>query len=148
MAFEVHPTPYRPRAPVAAMNDIAAGARAAKVEFPFSISRRQLSFQACIIREYGATSGCTASSRKVLNAGTKTLCIILAAVPMRSKPVSCFPIFCSSSIRKRRFRHSLCVAASSFAQIHSRRYQLVASINTSAMMFLASLSSIDIFLIR
>ena len=59
-AFRVHSTRYRPRATVAAMNYIAAAARAAKVEFPFSISRRQLSFQACTLLEYVATLDCIA----------------------------------------------------------------------------------------
>ena len=40
VAFWVRPTSYRPRATVATMNHIVAVAWAAKVEFPFSISRR------------------------------------------------------------------------------------------------------------
>ena len=55
-----------------------------------------------------------------------------------SKPASRFQAFCSSSIRKRRIRPSLCVAASSLARIHSRRRQLVAS--TSSIIWRTSCS--------
>ena len=77
-----------------------------------------------------------------IEACAKTLLIHLSCY-LLSKPVSCSQAFCSSSIRKRRICPSLCVAASSLTRIHSHRRQLVAS--TSAMSFLTSLSSIDIF---
>ena len=63
--LRVHLTPYRSRATVAALNHIAAAARAAKVVSQSSISQRQLSFQASIPRECVATSDCTASYRRV-----------------------------------------------------------------------------------
>ena len=59
-----------------------------------------------------------------------------------SVPVS--QAFCSSSLRKRRIRPSLCVAASSLTRIHSSRRQLTAS--TSAITFRTSRSLIGIFL--
>ena len=43
-----------------AINNIVAAARAAKVELPFSISQRQLSFQACTLLECVATLDCIA----------------------------------------------------------------------------------------
>ena len=68
---------------------------------------------------------------------------ISAAVSIWLKPASRFQAFCSLSIRKRRICPSRCVAASSLTRIHSRKRQLVAC--TSAMIFLISLSSIDVF---
>ena len=54
---------------------------------------------------------------------------ISTMISIRSKPVSRFQAFCSSSIRKRRNRSSLCVTASSLPRMHSRsRRQYVASI--------------------
>ena len=70
-----------------------------------------------------------------IKAGTKTS--ISVAVSILSKSTSRFQAFCSSSIRKRRIRSSLCVAASFLARIHSRRRHLVTSV--SATMFLTSL---------
>ena len=66
-AFRVHPTSYRPRVTVAAMNHIAAAVRGAKEQFPFLVAQRPLSFQAYVLWEYEATSAYIASCKEVLN---------------------------------------------------------------------------------
>ena len=52
---------------------------------------------------------------------------ISAVISNRSKPASRLQSFCFSSIRKRRIRSCLCVAASALTRMHLRRRQLVAS---------------------
>ena len=50
-------------------------------------------------------------------------------ISIGSKPAFQLQTFCSSSIRKRRIRSSLCVVAGSLTRMHSRRRQQVSSIS-------------------
>ena len=54
---------------VAALNHIAAAARAAERQFPFLVAQRRPSFQACVPREYGVTLDGIASCKKIPNQG-------------------------------------------------------------------------------
>ena len=75
-AFRVPPTPYRPRVTVAAMDKVVAVAQAVKGQVPFWVTRRQLSFQAWIRREYRAISDWSACCRKVMKQGCyESVCI-------------------------------------------------------------------------
>ena len=128
--------PYRSRATVAAMNHIAAALRGAKGQLPSLVAQRRPSFPVCVSREHGATwySFVWKCSESRL---VRKRCVSI------SVPVS--QAFCSSSLRKRRIRPSLCVAASSLTRIHSRRRQRIIA-STSAITFRTSRSFIGIFL--
>ena len=107
------------------MNYNAAASRAAKkVQFPILVVLSRRLCLAYAPPENEAVSGYIKGSK---SRPVQKRCVSISAVILiLSKPASHSQVFCSSSIRKRRIRPSLCVAVRSLTRIHSRRRQLVA----------------------
>ena len=116
-------------------------------QFPTLVARRQLSFKPEFVGSM-SISDCTACRREVLKQGTKALCIYFGCCINTVEASLLLPGFLPFEHPQTTHSPESMPCASSLTRIRSRKRQLIASFNTSTRMFLTSLSSIDIFLIR